>query len=308
MKSILLVCLLGMASMAHTQKLEVTSRLKFLALGDSYTIGQGVAKTESWPYQFKVYLETKGVKFDTLAVIAQTGWTTGNLKAALQNTNTAGKFNLVSLLIGVNNQYQGQNKDVYIKEFEELLIKSIEIAGRSQNVFVLSIPDYGYTPFGKANQAQISAEIDEYNAINRNITQKYQVAYFDITPISRTGLQNTNLVAYDGLHPSAEMYALWVQLIGKFISVKEVVSTTNSISALPERMFSITATSNSVRFQLNNTLGQVPAKLSIFSILGHKLHETIIYKNVEIGLKKGVMYIYRLHTPTGLFSGKFAIY
>jgi lysophospholipase L1-like esterase len=310
MKLILLICLLGLAQIVHTQKLEVSNRLRFLALGDSYTVGQGVNKSQSWPYQFKSYLESAGVKLDTLAIIAQTGWTTGNLKTALQNANTSGKFNLVFLLIGVNNQYQGLNKDIYVKEFEELLKKAIEIAGGTENVFVLSIPDYGYTPFGEANQVKISAEIDEYNAINISISQKYQIAYFDITPISRMGLQNPTLVASDGLHPSGEMYALWVQLIGMAITIKDGVSGINPLTGPGGKEISVNtyASNNSVSFQLNGTLGLFPAKLSVYSIIGSKILEKTIYKNLDILLKNKGIYIYRLQTHTGNFTGKIFLF
>lgn len=310
MKAILLICLLSLAQIAHTQRLEVSNRLGFLALGDSYTVGQGVNKSQSWPNQFKNYLESLGVKFDTIALIAQTGWTTGNLKAALQNANTTGKYNLVSLLIGVNNQYQGLNKEIYVKEFEELLKKAIEIAGRAENVFVLSIPDYGYTPFGQANQVKISAEIDEYNAINKSISQKYQIAYFDITPISRMGLQNPTLVASDGLHPSGEMYALWVQMIGMAITINDEVSGINPLTGPEGKEYFINTSesNNSVIFQLNGNQGLFPAKLCVYSISGSKILECMINKNLEIPLKNKGIYIYRLQTHTGNFTGKIALF
>jgi hypothetical protein len=114
---------------SQAQKVIVRQPVKFLALGDSYTIGQSVSQDQSWPYQFKNYLEGKGVEFDAIKVIAQTGWTTSNLKNAIENENLNEKFNLVSLLIGVNNQYQGLNKDLYVTEFEELLDIAIDLAG-----------------------------------------------------------------------------------------------------------------------------------------------------------------------------------
>jgi len=132
-------------------------------------------------------------------------------KAHLKN-----KYDLVSLLIGVNNQYQGKLSSQYVIEFEELLKTAIRLAKRKkQRVFVVSIPDYGFTPFGKPNQEAITKAIDEFNEINARITYKYGIQYFDITEISREGLKDPSLVATDGLHPSGKMYSYWVELISK---------------------------------------------------------------------------------------------
>ena len=130
------------------------------------------------------------------------------------NANPRRDFYLVSLLIGVNNQYQGKSADAYKPEFEELLKMAIVFAGNDKSkVFVVSIPDYGYTPFGKSKQHSISMEIDEYNKVNKTITEKYGVRYFNITDISRQGFRDETLVAEDGLHPSGKQYAKWVELI-----------------------------------------------------------------------------------------------
>lgn len=309
MKAIIYFCLIFFAKGAFSQSLFLDKPVKFLALGDSYTVGQGVSQMQSWPFQFKNYLESAGVRIDTMAIIAQTGWTTGNLKTAVQNANTIGKYNLVSLLIGVNNQYQGLNKDIYVKEFEELLKKAIEIAGGNENVFVLSIPDYGYTPFGQANQEKISAGINEYNAINKNISQKYQIAWFDITPISRMGLQYPTMVASDGLHPSGEMYALWVQLIGKSLNLQTgtgEINTRYNYSEIPYTIY-ISSINNSVRFHFTDMLGIFPAKLLIYSISGSKILETRLFKNMDIPIKSKGIYIYSLQTQNRRFMGKFVL-
>jgi lysophospholipase L1-like esterase len=129
------------------------------------------------------------------------------------------EYDLVSLLIGVNNQYQGKPADQYAKEFEALLKTSIGLAkGKAENVFVVSIPDYGYTPFGEKRKEKISHEIDEFNAINKRVADQYKVRYINITDISRRGLDDASLVAGDGLHPSGKMYALWVDEIVKVIA------------------------------------------------------------------------------------------
>ncbi len=184
---------------------------KFLALGDSYTIGESVAESERWPNQLAAKLKLKEPR-----IIATTGWRTDQLKAAIEAANLKPEYDLVSLLIGVNNQYQGKPIEIYEREFEELLQASINLAkGKKKNVFVVSIPDYAYTPFGKAKQETISLELDQYNAINKRIAAKYGVRYFNITAISRKGFEDTELVAADGLHPSGKMYAQWVELIYK---------------------------------------------------------------------------------------------
>lgn len=184
---------------------------KFLALGDSYTIGESVAESERWPNQLAAKLKLKEPR-----IIATTGWRTDQLKAAIEAANLKPEYDLVSLLIGVNNQYQGKPIEIYEREFEELLQTSIKLAkGKKKNVFVVSIPDYGYTPFGKAKQETISLELDQYNAINKRIAAKYGVRYFNITAISRKGFEDTELVAADGLHPSGKMYAQWVEVIYK---------------------------------------------------------------------------------------------
>ena len=184
--------------------------LSFLALGDSYTIGESVEEAERWPVQLKDSLDTRGITVDQPKIIATTGWRTDQLKQAMQPLDKF-DYDMVSLLIGVNNQYQGKSVEEYEPEFEELLGLAIERAGGDKDkVFVVSIPDYGYTTFGKANQEKISSELDEYNAVNLSISKEYGVRYFDITPISRNGLDDPSLVARDGLHPSGKQYSLWV--------------------------------------------------------------------------------------------------
>jgi lysophospholipase L1-like esterase len=182
---------------------------KYLALGDSYTIGESVAEADRWPNQLADRLKIPRPK-----IIATTGWRTDQLKAMVEAAHLSNEYHLVSLLIGVNNQYQGKPAAQYEIEFEELLTRSIQLAqGNPKNVFVVSIPDYGYTPFGKPKQETISKQLDEFNAINKRMAAKYNVAYFNITDISRQGLDKPALVASDGLHPSGAMYELWVDRI-----------------------------------------------------------------------------------------------
>ena len=156
-------------------------------------------------------------RVEELKIIAQTGWRTDNLRNGIQQQMPLEGYNLVSLLIGVNNQYQGGTVQTYMTEFEELLQKALELAGNDpSHVFVLSIPDYAYTPLGNGSQV-ISAEIDLFNTANRFITETYDIRYIDITPISRNGLSDPTLVAGDGLHPSGKQYGLWVQEVLKYV-------------------------------------------------------------------------------------------
>ena len=200
----------------QAQKLEIESNIKFLALGDSYTIGHNVAIDQRWPVQLISQFRKRGLDCSDAEIIATTGWRTDDLKKAIDQAQLSNTYNLVGLLIGVNNFYQGKTSADYAPQFEALLNRAIELAGGNKShVFVLSIPDYGYTPFGKSDQQNISKGIDAFNSVNKSITKKLGVMYFDITPISRRGLNEPELVAGDGLHPSGKMYALWVQSILK---------------------------------------------------------------------------------------------
>jgi len=203
-----------------TQQLSIEKSVKFLALGDSYTIGESVSQKERWPEQLISELTARGLACDDPTIIATTGWRTDDLIKAIRNANLKSEYNLVSLLIGVNNYYQGKSEKDYASEFEELLTIAISLAGENHaHVFVLSIPDYGFTPFGEPKQAIISKGIDAFNAVNESIAKKKGVKYINITNISRRGLQEPELVAEDKLHPSGKMYAEWVTLIQKNITI-----------------------------------------------------------------------------------------
>ncbi len=196
-----------------TERNTPTER-KFLALGDSYTIGESVSENERWPVQLAKKLREKGQSIGEPLIIATTGWRTDDLMNAVSKAHLKNEYDLVSLLIGVNNQYQGKSSEQYVIEFEDLLKTAIQLAkGKKENVFVVSIPDYGYTPFGKPKQAEISEALDRFNDINKRITEKAGIKYINITDISRQGIQQPELVADDGLHPSGKMYSLWVDRI-----------------------------------------------------------------------------------------------
>ncbi len=219
--------LLPLAS--KTQTLQIQSPVRLLALGDSYTIGQSVAPTLRWPVQLSDSLIARGYTLDTQRIIATTGWRTDNLINAIRNQHLESQnYNLVSVLIGVNNQYQGRPFSQYVAEFPALVDSAIRYAGGDKTkVFIVSIPDYAYTPFGQqsSNPGQISSEIDQYNAYAKQIAENQQIAFFNITPISRLGLQHPSYVANDGLHPSGIQYTEWVKIILEYIDI-EITGTT----------------------------------------------------------------------------------
>ncbi|WP_127120885.1 SGNH/GDSL hydrolase family protein [Chryseotalea sanaruensis] len=234
MKKILFLMLVSSAAVCQTLLIE--EKVKFLALGDSYTIGQSVPVAERWPVQLIEHLKSdQKLTSDDPRIIATTGWRTDQLKAAILNAAiTPGSYNLISLLIGVNNQYQGRSVNVYAQEFEELLQMAIDLAGNKERVFVVSIPDYGYTPFGESNQATISAQLDEFNRINKSITSSKGVLYINITDISRLGLQDPELVAGDRLHPSGKMYKAWVDRILSNDSIRFIKNTVTDVKKKKE--------------------------------------------------------------------------
>jgi lysophospholipase L1-like esterase len=210
------ILLLLISTVVMAQNTPDSKKIKFLALGDSYTIGESVAEDQRWPVQLVTALKDKGHETTPPQIIATTGWRTDDLKKAILAAQPPNDHTLVSLLIGVNNQYQGKSAESYGPEFEELLKMAIAFAGGDKTkVFVVSIPDYGFTPFGKEKQSVISKAIDEFNTVNRSITEKYGIKYFNITDVSRKGLEDPSLVAEDGLHPSGKMYSRWVEIILK---------------------------------------------------------------------------------------------
>lgn len=215
MKARLVFCTLVVSVMTiSAQKTAIEEPVSMLALGDSYTIGESVKLSERWPHQFAAALTNHGYEAIEPDYIARTGWTTRQLIQGIDiQLDREKKYNLVSILIGVNNQYQGLDISIYKPELEKIIKLALDVVNQdTSKVFMLSIPDYAYTPFGNG-KASISKELDKYNAINRQSAKVYKIAYIDITAISRNGLKNPSLVAGDGLHPSAQQYRLWVEEI-----------------------------------------------------------------------------------------------
>jgi lysophospholipase L1-like esterase len=191
-----------------------THRYRFLALGDSYTIGESVDERERWPVQLAGMLRGQEIDIADPVIIARTGWTTDELDAAIDRENPREPFDLVSLLIGVNNQYRERGKEEYREQFKRLLQRAIRFAGGgSSHVIVLSIPDWGVMPFAEGrDRKKIAQEIDNFNAINREETERSGAHYVDVIPLSRDAASDMSLIASDGLHPSGKMYEEWAKL------------------------------------------------------------------------------------------------
>jgi len=189
----------------------------WLALGDSYTIGEALPLYENYPYQCVQLLRKAGLPFSAPEIIARTGWTTGELEQGIGQTILQASYDIVSLLIGVNNQYRGREVENYRDEFRALLARAIALAGhRAQRVVVVSIPDWGVTRFGRESgrdPAQIARELDEYNAANARIAAALGVRYADVAPAARAGGADPDQLAADGLHPSAAMYRRWLDAV-----------------------------------------------------------------------------------------------
>ncbi|MBL7710266.1 MAG: SGNH/GDSL hydrolase family protein [Chitinophagaceae bacterium] len=196
----------------------------YLAIGDSYTIGESVAPAENFPNQAVQLLQKENSVTIEARIIAKTGWTTDELEAGIiaadKEESLLPSYDFVSLLIGVNNQYRGRSVEEYKPEFEALLKKAIRFAGNNaSHVVLLSIPDWGVTPFAEGrDRSQIAAEIDAYNKANKEIALQHKVHYIDITPWTREAATDHSLLAADGLHPSGKEYKRWAVKIAAWIS------------------------------------------------------------------------------------------
>jgi lysophospholipase L1-like esterase len=189
-------------------------KLTYLALGDSYTIGEQIDPSARWPMQLAAKMRTAGTDLSDPVILARTGWTTNQLQNAMDNANLQGKYDLVTLLIGVNDQYSGYALDSTADHFNILLNRSIALAGGNpSHVVVLSIPDWGLTPFGKqTGRMNVTREINQFNTAEKELTEQSGAAWVDISQPSNQVATDTTLVAGDGLHPSAKLYAQWVEL------------------------------------------------------------------------------------------------
>lgn len=193
----------------------------YLALGDSYTIGEQVDPRLNFPSQVTASLRKHGFDFSPPEIIAKTGWTTDELADAIKNAALKPSYDFVTLLIGVNNQYRGRKVEEYIPEFESLLKQAIHFAGnKADHVIVLSIPDWGVTPFARdRNRVRVASEINAYNAANKLMATRYKVHYIDITPWTREAATDHSLLACDSLHPSDKEYKRWAAEIVRKITL-----------------------------------------------------------------------------------------
>ncbi len=190
---------------------------RFLALGDSYTIGEGVSESERWPTHLTATLRECGINVAAPHLIARTAWTSDELRNAIAAAHPSGAFDVVTLMIGVNDQYRGRDLDTFSRNFGPLLQTAIELAGGdTRRVVVISIPDWGCTPFGaERDRSRISAQIDAYNEWLHERAAAVGATWVDVTPASRAMQADSRLVASDGLHPSGEMHRRWAQDIGR---------------------------------------------------------------------------------------------
>lgn len=227
---ILLACLLvaGLVSCKQESSPEVDNEVRepaltYLALGDSYTIGESVEPEDRWPVQLTERLRADGIAMQDPQIIATTGWTTQDLLQAMDSQLKNEKYDLVSVSIGVNNQYQGKSIDAYREDLYEVFEKAVTYSKNgAAGVFAVSIPDYGVTPFGAQNAEKIARELDEFNRVFEEVASEFGVDFYNITPISREAANQPELIAEDQLHPSGKMYELWVEHF--YPEVKQKVS------------------------------------------------------------------------------------
>lgn len=197
--------------------IETNKKMTYLALGDSYTIGESVPESDRFPVLLVSLLNKSGYDFANPEIIAKTGWTTDELKAGITAAKVQPRYDLVTLLIGVNNQYRGRDPEEYRLQFRELLDTALNLAGyEPKNVIVVSIPDWGVSPFAKNRDGnKIAAEIDLFNSIKKEEALRKNVLFVNITPISRMAKDQPEYFAFDGLHFSGKMHQLWAEEIAR---------------------------------------------------------------------------------------------
>ena len=303
-KFAIFVIMLSAPSIA--QQVNLSREVKMLALGDSYTIGQSVEVSGRWPHQLIDKIRSLGVEADYPDYIATTGWTTRNLiQGIASRLDTSKSYNLVSILIGVNNQYQGASIELYEPDLRTIIDLALGVVNQDKSrVLMLSIPDYAYTPFGGGNDA-ISLDIDAYNGIKRRVAAEYKIAYFDITPISRQGLLNPYLVAADGLHPSELQYAKWVEIIIPRFRFETPLFNSAPVQ-LPDDPISVYPNPAGSSVQIDST--EDISRISIFDATGNNVSDQMITTlPVEIDLSQlrpGLYVLWIYHADDDTVSRK----
>jgi lysophospholipase L1-like esterase len=258
-RTLFTILLIWVTIQTSGQRITIGPEVSMLALGDSFTIGESVSTQERWPHQFIAELRKSGVSAEDPDYLATTGWTTRGLLLRMGGIDESGKeYNLVSILIGANNQYQGLDFSIYEPELRQIIEGALDVVDRdTSRVFILSIPDYAYTPFGNGD-SNISQEIDTYNASKKEIADQYGIAFIDITPISRNGLNDPKLVAGDGLHPSGQQYLEWVQEIIPLLEyMKPAAAASNDVDITPSIEVYPNPASNQITIDSSNTIRQV---------------------------------------------------
>lgn len=215
----MILLLIFIGAMKHPRQQNAYT---YLAIGDSYTIGEKVKPEENFPNQAIAILREQGLDFKKPVIVAKTGWTTDELQAGIKKAKLGQHYDFVTLLIGVNNQYREQPVAGYAPQFETLLKRALRFThNNSHRVIVLSIPDWGVTPFAEGRDSlQIAGQIDEYNAANKLLAEKYKVHYINITPGTREAAEDKQLLAEDGLHPSAKEYKRWATTLAAIIKAE----------------------------------------------------------------------------------------
>lgn len=276
-KAHIILFLIMFGASSYAQELRLDREVKMLALGDSYTIGESVEIDGRWPHQLMDKLRALTFEGMDPDYIATTGWTTQDLLHRIRSMlDDELSYNLVSILIGVNNQYQGIPIESYEPDLREIIDLALRVVKQdTSSLLILSIPDYAYTPFGSGANT-ISREIDAYNEIKRRVAAEYKVAFIDITPISREGLSNAALVASDGLHPSEVQYGQWVDAIIPRVRLIEYLPSgvlqglpDNAISVYPNpaRAFvQIDSQEEIIRIRIINSLGSIVSDQKISSL------------------------------------------
>lgn len=249
---------------------NLSDDIRYIALGDSYTIGASVVEEKRWPNQFVDSLQNLGYNIEKNDIIAISGWTTTSLLAAMAAAELDNDYNLISILIGVNNFYQRRPVELYLEELPKIIDSALVLSNQDTNaIFMVTIPDYGYSTFGEPNQESISIQTDLYNNIKDSIAKEYGIPVYNITEISRGGLEDPELLASDGLHPSAKQYDLWVDLI-----LDQMLSGISlKVKKLNDPML-FNLTQNGSIFRLDP---QVRGELVITDVKGSIVHQSPIY-------------------------------
>jgi lysophospholipase L1-like esterase len=221
MRKVLVLAIL--LSIVTTEAIGQKKLISYLALGDSYTIGESVPSAENFPNQLAAMIRKKGIEVKGPDIVAKTGWTTDELMKGIDAATLQPRYDYVTLLIGVNNQYRGRSVDEYAQQFEFLLMRAIKFAGGdTSKVIVVSIPDWGATPFARdkgKDRAKVTEEINAFNAENNRIAYRYKVKYVDITPGTREAMINPELLTNDQLHPSGIEYKRWAEAVLKVMGL-----------------------------------------------------------------------------------------